>query len=174
MKKKSSSKKRTPKTVKPSDRQDKSLRDHVLYLLKGGGAHISFDDAMGDWTLELAGVRVANFPHTAWMLLEHMRLAQWDILEFTRNPKHVSPAWPEGYWPASEAPPSEKEWKASMSAFKKDSRAMEQLVADTKLDLCAKLPWGDGQTILREALLVADHNVYHLGQLVTLRKSIGI
>ena len=175
MKKKSAREKRiAKKSVRPSDPQDKCLREHLLYLLRDGGAHIGFDGAMGDWPVQLAGVKVANFPHTAWMLLEHMRLAQWDILEFTRNPKHVSPAWPEGYWPASEAPPSEKEWKASMSAFKKDLRAMEQLVADTKLDLCAKLPWGDGQTILREALLVADHNAYHLGQLVTLRKSIGI
>ena len=175
MKKKSALEKRiSKKRVRPSDPQDKCLREHLLYLLRDGGAHIGFDGAMGDWPVRLAGVRVANFPHTAWMLLEHMRLAQWDILEFTRNPKHVSPAWPEGYWPASEAPPSEKEWKASMSAFKKDLRAMEQLVADTKLDLCAKLPWGDGQTVLREALLVADHNAYHLGQLVMLRKSIGI
>ena len=175
MKKKSAPEKRiSRKSVRPSDPQDKCLREHLLYLLRDGGAHISFDGAMGDWPVQLAGVKVANFPHTAWMLLEHMRLAQWDILEFSRNPKHVSPAWPEGYWPASEGPPSEKEWKASMSAFKKNRRAMEHLVADTKLDLCAKLPWGDGQTILREALLVADHNSYHLGQLVMLRKSIGI
>ena len=174
MKKKSSSKKRTSKTVNPPDRQDKSLRDHLLYLLKGGGAHISFDDAMGDWTLQLASVKVANFPHTAWMLLEHMRLAQWDILDFSRNPKHVSPPWPEGYWPASEAPTDEKAWTASMAAFKKDLRTMQQLVSDRKTDLYARIPWGDGQTILREALLLADHNAYHLGQLVMLRKSIGI
>ena len=174
MKKKSSSKKRTSKTVRPSDRRDKSLRDHLLYLLKGGGAHIGFDDAMGDWTLQLAGVIVANFPHTAWMLLEHMRLAQWDILDFSRDSKHVSPPWPEGYWPASATPPDEKAWTASMSAFKKDLRTMERLVSDRRVDLYAPIPWGDGQTILREALLLADHNAYHLGQLVMLRKSIGI
>ena len=173
MKKKSSSKKRTSKTVKPSDRRDQSLREHVLYLLKGGGAHVTFDDAMGDWTLRLAGVKVANFPHTAWMLLEHMRLAQWDILDFSRNLKHVSPAWPEGYWPKSGAPPDEKAWTASMASFKKDLRTMERLVADPKVDFYASIPWGDGQTILREALLLADHNAYHLGQLVMLRKSIG-
>jgi hypothetical protein len=175
MKKKSAPEKRiSKKSVRPSDPTDKCLREQLLYLLRDGDAHVGFNGAMADWPVQLAGVKVANFPHTAWMLLEHMRLAQWDILEFSRNPKHVSPAWPEGYWPASEAPPSEKEWKASMSAFKKDLRAMEQVVADAKLDLCAKLPWGDGQTILREALLVADHNAYHLGQLVMLRKSIGI
>src|SRR6202158_5437110 len=168
MKKKSSSKKRTPKTVKPSDRRDKSLRDHLLFLLKGGGAHISFDDAMGDWTLQLAGVKAANFPHTAWMLLDHMRLAQWDILDFSRNSKHVSPPWPEGYWPESAAPPDEKAWTASMAAFKKDLRTMERLVSDRRGALLTRIPWGDGQTILREALLMADHNAYHLGQLVML------
>jgi len=174
MKKKKSSKKRARKTAKPSDLRDNPLRDHLLYLLNGGGAHASFDDAMGDWPLQLAGVKVANFPHTAWMLLEHMRLAQWDILEFSRNPKHVSPAWPEGYWPASEAPANEAVWKASLAAFKKDLRTMQRLVADRKVDLYARIPWGDTQTILREALLVADHNAYHLGQLLMLRKSIGI
>jgi hypothetical protein len=174
MKKKSSSKKRAFKTVRPSDPRDKSLRDHLLYLLNGGGAHASFDDAMGDWPLQLARVKVANFPHTAWMLLEHMRLAQWDILEFSRNQKHVSAAWPEGYWPASDAPANEAAWKASIAAFKKDLRTMQRLVADRKIDLYARIPWGDAQTILREAMLVADHNAYHLGQLVMLRKSIGI
>jgi hypothetical protein len=163
-----SNKKATARPAAP----DQSLRDHLLYLLKGGGAHIGFDDALGDWPAQLIGVEVANFPHTAWMLLEHMRLAQRDILEFSRNSKHVSPAWPAGYWPASEAPPDEKAWTASIAAFKKDLRTMETLVADKKVDLYARIPWGDGQTILREALLVADHNAYHLGQLVMLRKSI--
>jgi len=153
---------------------DKPLRDHVLYLLADGGAHVGFDRAIGDWPVQLAGAKVANFPHTAWMLLEHLRIAQWDILEFSRNPRHVSPKWPEGYWPATEAPPSEKAWKDSISAFEKDLRAMEKLVANPRTDLYAKLPWGDGQTVLREALLVADHNAYHLGQLVMLRKCIGI
>ena len=174
MKKKGSRKKSVVKRIRPSDPRDKSLRDHLLYLLRDGGAHVTFDAAMGDWPVQLAGVKVANFPHTAWMLLEHMRLAQWDILEFSRNSKHVSSAWPEGYWPASEAPPNEKAWTASMAAFKKDLRAIERLVADRRVDLYARIPWGDGQTILREALLVADHNAYHLGQLVMLRKSIGI
>ena len=174
MKKKGSRKKSVVKRIRPSDPRDKLLRDHLLYLLRDGGAHVTFDAAMGDWPVQLAGVKVANFPHTAWMLLEHMRLAQWDILEFSRNSKHVSSAWPEGYWPASEAPQNEKAWTASMAAFKKDLRAIERLVADRRVDLYARIPWGDGQTILREALLVADHNAYHLGQLVMLRKSIGI
>ena len=117
---------------------DQPLRDHLLYLLRGGGAHANFDDAMGDWPVQLAGAKVANFPHTAWMLLEHLRLAQWDILEFSRNSKHVSPAWPEGYWPASEAPADEQAWKASIAAFKKDLRTMEKLVCRPKSrSLCA-------------------------------------
>src|ERR1700686_3472094 len=153
MKKKSPSKKRTPKTVKLSDRRDKSLRDHLLYLLKGGGAHVTFDDAMGDWTLQLAGVKVANFPHTAWMLLEHMRLAQWDILYFSRNPKHVSPPWPEGYWPKSEGPPSPAAWNNSLRKFRADWKAMAKLVADGKNNLFARIPHGTGQTLMREALL---------------------
>jgi len=174
MKKKVPSKKRIPTTLRPSHPGDKALRDHLLYVLKGGGAHISFDDAMRNWPVQLAGAKVAKFPHSAWMLLEHIRLAQWDILEFSRNSKHVSPPWPAGYWPASEVPPNEKAWTASIAAFKKDLRTMERLVADPRVDLYARIPWGDGQTILREALLVADHNSYHLGQLMMLRKSIGI
>jgi hypothetical protein len=154
--------------------RDQSLREHLLYLLQGGGAHADFEAALGDWPMQLAGAKVANFPHTVWMLLEHMRLAQWDILEFSRNRKHVSPQWPEGYWPKSEAPANENAWRASMAAFKKDLRMMQTLTANRKVDLYAKIPWGDGKTILREALLVADHNAYHLGQLVMLRKSIGI
>jgi hypothetical protein len=167
--------KSTPiRSRRPSTPPDKPLRDHLLYLLGGGGAHIDFDRAMAGWPVQLASAKVANFPHTAWMLLEHMRIAQWDILEFSRNPWHKSPPFPEGYWPESEAPPTEKAWNGAMSAFKKDLRAMEQLVANPRTDLHAKLPWGDGQTLLREALLVADHNAYHLGQLVMLRKCMGI
>jgi hypothetical protein len=164
----------TKKILPPSTSPDKSVRDHLLYLLAGGGAHADFDAAMNDWPVQLAAAKVANFPHTAWMLLEHMRIGQWDILEFSRDSKHVSPPWPEGFWPESEAPASEKAWKSAMTQFKKDLRAIQQLVANPKTNLYAKLPWGDGQTILREALLVADHNAYHLGQLVMLRKCMGI
>ncbi len=164
----------TKKTIQPSASPDKSVREHLQYLLAGGGAHADFDAAMGDWPVQLAGAKVANFPHTGWMLLEHMRIAQRDILEFSRNSKHVSPPWPEGYWPESEAPPSEKAWKSAMAEFKKDLRAVQQLVANPKTNLYEKLPWGDGQTILREALLIADHNAYHLGQLIMLRKCMGI
>jgi hypothetical protein len=167
------SKKAATRPTSAKSVHDQQLREHLLFLLKGGGAHISFDDEIGHWTVPLAGTKVANFPHTAWMLLEHMRLAQWDILEFCRNVKYAARNWPDDYWPASEAPLDEKAWAASIAGFKKDLRTMQQLVANPKVDLYARIPWGDGHTMLREALLVADHNAYHLGQLVMLRKSIG-
>jgi hypothetical protein len=153
--------------------EDRALRDHILFLLKGGGAHVTFADTIKDWPLQFAGIKVAKFPHTAWMLLEHLRLAQLDILEFSRNSKHVSPKWPEGYWPESAAPPNEAAWKSSIEACEKDLLAMQKMVSDQKVDVLAKIPWGDGQTILREALITADHNAYHLGQLMMLRKSLG-
>jgi DinB superfamily len=152
------------------DPHDKSLRQHLLYLLSGGGAHIRFEDVVKNLPEKLRGVKPAGLQHSAWMLLEHIRLAQRDILEFSRNAKHVSPAWPEGYWPQSEVQPTANAWDKSIRRFRKDLKAMQDLVADSKIDLYAPIPWGDGQTILREALLVADHNAYHLGQLVDLRR----
>jgi hypothetical protein len=103
-----------------------------------------------------------------------MRIAQWDILEFSRNPAHVSPDFPDGYWPSSDAPPGDEDWDASLASFREDLEAMCHLVADTTRDLLAPFPHGDGQTLLREALLVADHNAYHLGQLVLLRRVLGL
>jgi len=152
---------------------DRSLRKHLLYLLTEGGAHAKFEDVVPDFPAKLRGQRVSNFPHTAWMLLEHMRLAQWDILEFSRNGKHVSPKWPEGYWPKTEAPPSASAWTKSVAGFRKDLKAMAALISNPKTDLYQPLPWGDGQTVLREALLVADHNAYHIGQMVALRRLLG-
>jgi len=152
---------------------DQALRQHVLYLLNEGGAHAKFDDVVKNFPSNLRGKKLENFPHTPWMLLEHMRIAQRDILEFSRNAKHASPKWPEGYWPKNEAPPSAEAWTKSIQGFRKDLKEMEALVKDSKTDLCAPLPWGDGQTVLREALLVADHNAYHLGQLVTLSRLLG-
>ncbi len=152
---------------------DKELRKHLLYLLGGGGAHTSFDKAVAGLAPRLRGVKPPGAPHTAWQLVEHMRLAQWDILEFSRSPAHVSPEWPAGYWPESEAPPDSKAWENSLEQFRADLKAMEELVADPATDLYARIPHGDGQTILREALLVADHNAYHLGQLVLVRRLLG-
>jgi hypothetical protein len=152
---------------------DQAMRQHLDYLLGDGGAHLNFDKAIAGLPPAKRGVRAPNSPHTAWRLLEHLRIAQWDILEFSRNPKHVSPDWPAGYWPQGDTPPDDKAWDKSVAAFKADLAAMRSLVNDPKTDLFAKLPHGDGQTVLREALLVADHNAYHLGQLVSLRRAIG-
>lgn len=162
--------KTNPRNTNAQDPHGEQLREHLIYLLAGGGAHAKFDDIIKDMPENLRGVKPEKLPHSAWMLLEHLRLAQSDILEFSRNPKHQSPKWPEGYWPENEAPPSTAAWNKSIRQFHKDLRAMQELVANRKTDLYARIPWGDGQTILREALLVADHNAYHLAQLVDLRR----
>ena len=153
--------------------RDKTLREHVLYVLRGGGAHLNFDAAVADLPAQLRGVRPAGVPHTPWRLLEHMRIAQWDILEFSRRADHVSPPFPDGYWPQGDGPPDEKAWDHSVQCFQADLEAMKRLVSDPATDLFARIPHGDGQTILREALLVADHNAYHLGQLVVVRRLLG-
>lgn len=153
--------------------QDGALRKHLVDLLSGGGAHAKFDDAVDDFPARLRGVKAAGLPHSAWMLLEHLRIAQWDILEFSRNCKHVSPRWPEGYWPKKNAPPDEHAWGESVQQFQSDLQAMQDLVSDKNIDLFARIPWGDGQTLLREALLVADHNAYHIAQLVDVRRLLG-
>ena len=150
-----------------------ALRKHLLYLLGGGGAHVDFDSAITGWPARLRGSKPKGLPHTAWQLLEHLRIAQWDILDFSRNPKHVSPEWPEGYWPSTDAPPSPAAWNNSVSTFQADLKAMMSLVKSPRRDLFARIPHGEGQTILREALLVADHNAYHLGELVYLRRALG-
>lgn len=155
------------------DHKDKALRQHVLEVLRGGSAHVKFDEIIAGLGPEVLGRKPAGLPHSLWMLLEHLRITQWDILEFSREPKHVSPKWPEGYWPKTEAPPSASAWKASVKQVKQDLKAMEQLVEDPETDLFANIPWGDGQTILREALLMADHNAYHLGQMLDTRRLLG-
>jgi hypothetical protein len=155
------------------DPNSKQLREHLLYLLNGGGAHARFDDVVKNWPEDLRGTKPDGLPHTAWMLLDHLRLAQSDILEFSRNPKHASPEWPKGYWPKTEAPPNQPAWNKSVQQFRKDLKSMQALVANPKTDLYARIPWGDGQTVLREALLLADHNAYHLGQLVDVLRLLG-
>jgi DinB superfamily len=149
---------------------DKSLREHLLYLLRGGGAHVKFEDVIKDFPAASINRKAEHIPYSPWQVLEHMRIAQWDILEFSRNGDHVSPPWPEGYWPAVEMVADESAWKKSVEAFRADLKAMEELVADAETDLFAPIPHGDGQTVLREALLVADHNAYHLGVLNTLKR----
>jgi hypothetical protein len=154
-------------------RNDKALREHLVYLLKGGGAHLDFDAAIKDLPANFRGKRPRGAAHSAWELLEHMRIAQWDILEFSRNAKHISPEFPSGYWPNSSAPPNPKAWSQSVEGFRADLKAMAELVANEATDVFAPIPHGEGQTVLREALLVADHNAYHLGQFVSLRRLLG-
>lgn len=146
------------------------LREHLLYLLRGGGAHMSLNDFISGFPAERCAEPVPGLPYTAWQVLEHMRLAQWDILEFSRNPKHVSPEFPKGYWPAPRQTGTVSLWKETAAKLLSDLKEMEQLVANNSTDLYAKFSHGDGQTILREALLVADHNAYHLGALAVMAR----
>ena len=152
---------------------DETLRQHLVKLLEGGAAHADFKDAMKDFPAELRGKTPKGAEHSPWELLEHMRIAQWDILEFTRDPNHKSPEFPKGYWPDKDAPPDPKAWDRSVYAFCEDLTALCALVKDEKTDLLTQIPHGDGQTILREILVVADHNAYHLGQMVLLRRLLG-
>ena len=134
---------------------------------------MDFDQAIADLPANLRGTKPHGSPHSAWELLEHLRIAQRDMLEFSRNAKHVSPKWPAGYWPASVAPPDEAAWNRSVEGFNDDLAAMRKLVADPASDLYTPFAHGEGQTLLREALQLADHNAYHIGELVSLRRVLG-
>ena len=150
--------------------RDDSVRKHVLYLLRGGGAHMSFDDFVGGFPPDLCNRQIQGLPYTAWQVLEHMRLAQWDILEFSRDANHVSPEFPKGYWPRPDDLGTPVLWQQTIDAFRADLQQLQALVEDPATDLYAKIPHGDGQTILREALLTADHNAYHLGVLAVMAR----
>jgi hypothetical protein len=154
----------------------RALRKHLVDLLQSSEAHLNFDDAIAGFAPAQRGIRPPGAAHTAWQLVEHLRICQWDILEFSRNPRHVSPAWPDGYWPSADAPPDDATWQKSIAAFHADLRAMQKLVADPRRDLLARVNHPEAQakhTLLREALLLADHNAYHVGQLVLLRRLLG-
>jgi len=146
------------------------VRKHLVDLLRMEGAHLTFDEAVKGFPIELRGAKPKGAPHTPWQLLEHLRIAQWDILDFSRNAAYQEMKWPDDYWPKTEAPPDDAAWDRSVEQFRRDLKAMEKLVSDASVDLTARIPHGTGQTVLREALLVADHNSYHLGQLVFVRK----
>ncbi|MDT4955765.1 MAG: hypothetical protein QOJ02_3903 [Acidobacteriota bacterium] len=150
--------------------QDQALREHLIYVLRGGGAHVDFDSVVADFPVEKVNQKIEQLPYTAWAVLEHMRIAQFDILEFSRNADYISPKWPEGYWPQEDSSPDAAAWNKSVEGFRADLKQMEELVADPSTDLFAALAHGEGQTILREALLVADHNAYHLGVLHTMKR----
>jgi hypothetical protein len=150
--------------------EDDSVRKHVLALLRGSSAHISFDDFIPGFPADLCNRHIDGLPYTPWQVLEHMRLALWDILEFSRDANHVSPEFPKGYWPQPNEAGTTALWQETVDAFRNDLQQMQSLLDDPATDLHAKIPHGDGQTILREALVVADHNAYHLGVLAVMAR----
>jgi len=149
------------------------LREQLVSSLGGRGAHVSFEKAVEGFPVDLAGRRVDGLRHTAWQLLHHLWIAQWDILEFIRDPSHESPPWPAGYWRKDPGPAKESEWQETVGKFRSDLSAVIALVRDMKNDLLLPFPHGEGQTLLREALLVIDHNSYHVGQLVDVRRALN-
>ena len=156
------------------NKPDTSLRKHLVELLSAGNAHVTMAEAFADFPAEKRGAHAHGLGHSAWQLLEHIRIAQWDILKFSRSSKHLSPDFPEGYWPKTPGPRDDAEWTKSVQSVASDLRAMIGLITSPNTDLFRTLPWGDGQTVLREALVLADHNAYHVGQMVDLRRALGI
>lgn len=154
--------------------EENQLREQLSDFLDSNHAHVRFDQAMADFPFDFAGKIPAGMAHSAWQLLEHMRIAQLDIYQFSVSADHISPKWPEEYWPKNSLPPDKESWANSIKNFKSDLNKMKKLVTDPAIDLFAEIPQGTGQTILREALLVMDHNAYHLGQLIDLRRALGI
>ena len=153
---------------------DAKLREQLVFSLSGRGAHMSFDQAVKGFTRELIGRQVPGLAHTAWQVVHHIWFAQWDILEFVRNPSYESPQWPDGYWPLENEPRPFSRWEETLDKFRADLKEMIELVRDPKTDLFVPIAHGQGQTVFREALLVIDHNAYHVGQLVDLRRLLDI
>jgi hypothetical protein len=162
-------KRATPKTPN----HDKALRQQLKEVLTWHGAHVDWKKALADLAAEKRGIRPAGIPHSPWELLEHARIAQHDIFDFCVNSQYKSLEWPSGYWPKTPAPADDAAWQESIRSFEKDTRAIANLIENPKTDLYAKIGHGSGQTILREALLLADHNAYHLGQFVLVRRLLG-
>ncbi len=149
------------------------IRAHIVKLLGWEEAHVGFDAAVANLAEPLRGKRVVGFPHSVWELVEHLRLAQRDLLDFCRDPHYRAPKWPDDYWLSAAAPPDAAAWDASLAAFRADREALKAFAADPALDLTARIPHGTGQTYLRSILLVADHNAYHIGQVVAVRQQLG-
>ena len=152
---------------------DAALRDLLGALLSWEDAHAGFEAAVAGIPTELRGMQSAGVPYSPWQLVEHLRRAQHDILDFCRNPDYEELNWPEDYWPESPAPPSAAAWDESIARFLADRDALRRLAADRSVDLAARIPHGSGQTYLRELLLAADHAAYHVGQLVLVRRLLG-
>jgi hypothetical protein len=158
--------------VTTEQNNDRSLRAHVVKLLKGGDAHLYFDDLNDGFPIERCGEKIHGLPYTAWQVLEHLRIAQWDIIEFARDPDYVSPSFPEGYWPQENGNP--KLWEASLAKIREDLNQIVMMVSDTANNLLAPFPHGTGQTLLRQALLIVDHNSYHLGSLALMKRLLQV
>ncbi len=152
---------------------DKVARQQLLNLLRGGNAHMSFGQAIADFPEDQINRNPPNVPYTPWQLLEHIRIAQWDILEFIRNPEHVSPSWPTGYWPARDAKAGKSEWQETIKSFEGDLQALQEIVKDPETDLYAPIPHASDYTIFREILVVSDHSAYHIGEFAILRQVMG-
>jgi hypothetical protein len=152
---------------------DRRVRQQLRDELTHSHAHVGCERAFAGLPREHRGARVDGQPHTVWRLLEHLRIALWDILEFSRGPQHVSPKWPDGYWPEGDAPPNDAAWEAALAGLRRDLADFCALLDDPARDLHAPFAWGDGQTLMREALVIIDHNAYHVGQVVTLRQLLG-
>jgi hypothetical protein len=148
-------------------------REIVARSLDWQEAHATFDAAVADLLPRQRGVRPEGFPHSAWELLEHIRIAQEDLADFMESPDYQAPKWPDDYWPTSPAPPSESAWEESIAAVKRDRQRLKDIAMRPDLDLTARIPWGDGQTRLRTILVAVDHTAYHVGQLVAVRRLIG-
>jgi len=149
---------------------DKELREQLINFLNGHQSRITFDDALKDFPFEMAGRKDPSIPHSAWEILEHLRIAQFDIYDFSVNPSYERLDWPKDYWPDSHEPESREKWEESIRKFKDDLNSMKDLILNQNTDLFAKIPHGTGQTILREVLILGDHNAYHIGQLLVLKK----
>ena len=153
---------------------DADVRTHLINMLTGRNAHVGLEDALADLPKAYRGKKTDNLPYTIWQQLEHLRIAQRDILEFCRSAAYTSPEWPEEYWPDSEAPKDDEAWTDSITTFKKDHQELVDLISNTDNPLFEPFEWGDGQTLFREAVLVIDHNSYHIGQIILIRKLLGV
>jgi uncharacterized damage-inducible protein DinB len=153
---------------------DAFLREQLSKLLAWEEAHVGFDKAVDGIPEDLRGKRPPGTPHSPWELLEHLRITQYDILDFCRNPKYEEMEWPADYWPPTAAPPTSSAWDASIEQFRGDRKALQDLARDSRIDLAARIPHGTGQTYLRELMLVADHTAYHVGALIVVRRLLGI
>jgi hypothetical protein len=154
-------------------KQDEVVREQLLALLRGGNAHMSFDQAVADFPMEQVNTQPPGLPYTPWRLLEHIRIAQRDILDFIRDPAYVSPEWPEGYWPSQGEEADETRWRQTIEGLRADRRELEKIVSNPDTDLSAPMPQGQKYTVLREILVAADHNAYHIGEFALMREAMG-